>query len=201
MTLPLPPSVLTKTPPFRELPQDLELVRFYDPLRGPWDRHRFYGPLNGMRFDHHPPPLGDTSGRSVWYSAKFLVGAASEAFGNQGFIDKGSGRRVCFARLRSPIKVLNLSGTDPHAFHLDQRIATERSYDVSQAWARAFYDSYPEIQGIRWPGRLAGSICFVFTDRAPMSSVELIEDVDISHPKVWPRIARAARYAHLEVLV
>lgn len=179
----------------------LNLVRFYDPLRGPWDGPRFYGPVDGMRFDHHPPPPGDASGRSVWYCAKFLVGATAEAFANQGFIDKGSGRKVCFAWLRSSLTVLNLSGTDPHAFHLDQRIGTDLSYDVSQSWARAFYDSYPEIEAIRWPGRHAGSICIVFNDRATMRSLELVQDVDISHPRVWPRIARAARRAYLEVVV
>jgi RES domain len=153
-----------------------------------------------MRFDHHPLPPGDTSGRSVWYSARSLVGAVSEAFGNEGFIDKRSGRRVCFVRLQSTLKVLNLSGTDPRAFNLDQRIGTDRSYEVSQAWARSFYDSYSEIQGIRWSGRHSGSICVVFNDRTPMSSLELIQDADIFHPLLWPRVARAAVDAYLEIV-
>jgi RES domain-containing protein len=200
LSLPLPPSVLPKNPPLRELRPGLNLVRFYDPGRGSWNRQRFYGPVKDMRFDHHPPPPGDTSGRSVWYSARSLVGAVSEAFGNEGLVDKWSRRRVCFVRLRSTLKVLSLSGSDPHAFNLDQRIGTDRSYEVSQAWARAFYDSYSEIQGIHWSGRHSGSICVVFNDRAPMSSLELIQDADISHPLLWPRVARAAVDAYLEIV-
>jgi hypothetical protein len=200
LTLPLPPSVLRKDPPLRELRRGLKLARFYDPGRGPWDRQRSYGPVKDMRFDHHPLPPGDTSGRSVWYCAKFLVGAVSEAFGNGGFVDKWSGRRVCFVRLRSTLRVLNLTGNDPRAFNLDQQIGTDRSYEVSQAWARAYYESYPEIQGIRWSARQSGSVCVVFNDRAPMSSLELIQDDDISHPLLWPRVARAAVDAYLEIL-
>ena len=185
--------------PLHELEPGFRLVRFYDPGRGPWNRQRFYGPLPGMRFDHHVPPLAMSPNRSVWYAATSLLGGVCEAFGNLGILDKGSGWRVCIASSRLSIPVLDLVGVAARAFGLDQRIGTERNSTVSQEWARAFYDRYPEIQGIRWRGRQAGTICIVLNDRVEMDLLELVVDAGIGDPDVWARIARAAHRARLRV--
>jgi hypothetical protein len=102
-------------------------------------------------------------------------------------------------RIPAPIPVLDLVGVAPRVFGLDQRIATSRDYPQCQEWARAFYDSYPEICGLRWRGRQAGSICFVLNDRADVTSFIKLQDRDISDPEVWPRIARAARKCRLRI--
>lgn len=136
----------------------------------------------------------------VWYAATSLIGAVAEAFGNLGFIDRGSGRRVCVVSVGTPIPVLDLVGAAPRAFGLDQRIATSRDYLICQMWARAFYEAYPTIQGIRWRGRQAGSICLVLNERMNMGSLEPLVDRDIGEPEVWPRIARAARRCHLSLI-
>jgi hypothetical protein len=104
---------------------------------------------------------------------------------------------VCVVNVRAPIAVLDLVGAAPRAFGLDQRIATSRDYLRCQAWARAFYEAYPTIQGIRWRGRQAGSICLVLNERVNMESLEALVDRDIGEPEIWPRIARAARRCHL----
>lgn len=129
-----------------------------------------------------------------------MTGAVSEVFGDQEFLDRDSGRRVCRVALRTPLTVLNLQGIAARAFGLDQRIGTDQDYERTQAWARAFYGNYPKIHGIRWSGRQTGSICVVLNDRAPMGSLELKEDLDIAHPSIWPRIARAARRAYVPIL-
>jgi hypothetical protein len=144
--------------------------------------------------------LGSESGRSVWYSATSLVGAVAEAFGNPGFIDRECRRRICVVSVSAPVSVLDLVGAAPRVFGLDQRIATSREYACCQAWARAFYEAYPTIQGIRWRGRQAGSICLVLNDRINMGSLEALVDRDIGEPEVWPRIARAARRCHLSLI-
>ncbi|MFL6194169.1 MAG: RES family NAD+ phosphorylase [Thermoanaerobaculia bacterium] len=200
MSLPFPPSTLPANPPLFELEPGSRLVRFYNPVHGPWNRQRAYGPLPGLRFDHHPPPPGGSSGRSVWYASASLVGAVSEAFGNTGFLDKGSGRRICVAAIRRSLPVLDLVGVAARAFGLDQRVGTDRGYVATQAWARAFYDHYPRIFGIRWRGRQAGSICVVLNDRADMDLLDAMSDHDISHPDVWPRIVRSARRARLRIV-
>jgi RES domain len=176
------------------------LIRIYNPSRGTWQSQRSYGPVSDVRFDHHPLPATDASGCSVWYAATSMIGALSEAFGNQGQIARTSGRRVCFVRLRTSLAVLNLAGIAARAFGLDQRIGTDQDYPLCQQWARAFYKSYPQIQGIRWRGRQAGSICLALNDRVETDRLELMADSDIAHPDVWPRIARAAIRAHLRIL-
>jgi len=153
-----------------------------------------------MRFDHHPLPAGAASGCSVWYAANSMIGAVSEAFGNQGQIARRSGRRICFVRLRTWLTVLDLVGLGARAFSLDQRIGTDRDYSRCQEWARAFYNHYPQIHGLRWRGRQTGSICIVLNDRVDMDLLELVADYDIAHPDTWTRIARAAVRAHLRIL-
>lgn len=175
-------------------------MRFYNPAHGPWDGRRHYGPLPNSRFDHHLPPLGRSPDRSVWYSATSLAGAIAEAFGNLHVVDQKSGRRICQVRLRSPIPVLDLTGAKARAFGLDQRIGASLEYPLCQEWARAFYDHYRDLWGLRWRGRQAGSICFLLNDRAVMSSFDVIEDRDISDPAMWPRISRAARDAFLRIV-
>lgn len=152
-----------------------------------------------MRFDHHVPPLAMSPDRSVWYAATSLLGGVCEAFGNLGVLDKGSGRRVCIASLRLSVPVLDLVGVAARVFGLDQRIGTERDVTVCQEWARSFYDHYPEIQGIRWRGRQAGTICVVLSDRVEMDLLDLVADSGIADPDVWVRIARAAHRARLRI--
>jgi hypothetical protein len=135
----------------------------------------------------------------VWYTATSLVGAVSETFGDEGFLDPESRRRICAVSPRLSIKVLDLVGVAARAFGLDQRIGTELDSSRCQEWSRAFYDSYPEIQGIRWRGRQAGSICVMLDDRVEMDLLGLVWDYDIAHPKVWRRIADSARRAHLRL--
>ena len=128
-----------------------------------------------------------------------MIGALSEAFGNQGQVDGKAGRRVCCVRPRLSLTLLNLAGVAARAFGLDQRIGTDREYSLCQEWARAFYNQYSQIDGIRWRGRQAGSICVVLNDRIEEHLLELIADHDIAHPDIWPRIARAAVRAHLRI--
>lgn len=196
MSLPSPPPVLPVNPPLRELGPGDRLVRFYNPRHGGWDQQRSFGPLPDVRFDHH----SSVPGRSVWYAATSMLGAVAEAFGNQGFVDRDSGRRICIATTRSPLLLIDLVGVAARFFRLDQRIGTSTEYARCQEWAKAFYDSYPEISGIRWRGRQTGSICVVLNDRVGRGSLGAITDCDISHPDIWPQISRAARRARLRIV-
>jgi len=199
LNLPSPPPVLPVNPPVHQLGPGEELVRFYNPKNGPWDRQRSLGPLPGLRFDHQVASPGASSGRSVWYAATSLIGAVAEAFGNAGMIDEAANRRLCKVRLRSQLSLINLVGLAARSLGLDQRIGTTTDYALCQAWARALYERYPESQGIRWRGRQAGSICVLLNDRADMSVLELVKDFPIGHGDIWPSIARAARRARLRI--
>ena len=175
-------------------------MRFYRAGRGPWSTRRSFGPLPDARFDHHRPPLGEDPERSVWYAGRSLAGALAEAFGRVGFLDRGSDARVVVAEARSPFEVIDLVGMAARRLGLDQRVGASTDYPNTQAWARSFYERYPELAGIRWRGRQAGSICAVLDDRAAIEHLEARADLHFADPAVWPRIARAARRAQLKVV-
>ena len=146
-------------------------------------------------------PIGiDPDGRAVWYAATSLLGAVAESFGNLGFVDRGAGRRVVVARVASPLVLIDLVGVAARAFGLDQRIGTTTAYEQTQAWSRAWYEAYPSAVGVRWRGRQSGSTCILLTDRAEMAALRVESDHRLDEAAVWPRIARAARRCHLEVL-
>jgi len=200
---------LTLAPPPASLPDDAavhtvqpgeRLVRFYDPRHGGWDRPRDFGPLGDVRFDHHLLPPGSDRTRAVWYAATSLLGALSESFGRIGFIDREAGRRVAVARAATAIPLLDLVGVGARSIGLTQEIAATTVYSLTQAWARAVYQQYPRLMGIRWRGRQAGSICVVVTERMTSGALLLASDHAIDDPAVWPRIARAARRCRIKVV-
>jgi hypothetical protein len=152
-----------------------------------------------MRFDHHPLPCRLHADYSVWYSARSLRGAVAESFGRQGAIDRSAGIRLVLAKVRQGMPVLDLVGTAARALGLTQEIAATTDYVACQLWARAFYDQYPIIQGLRWRGRQSGSLCVVLNDRAEMTQLEG-KSWAITDPLIWPRVARAARDCQLTVV-
>ena len=100
---------------------------------------------------------------------------------------------------RLSLRVLDLVGVAARAFGLDQRIGTELDSVLCQEWSQAFYHHYSDLQGIRWRGRQAGSICIALNDRVEMDLLELVLDYDIAHPNIWPRIVSSARRARLRI--
>jgi hypothetical protein len=200
LTLAPPPASLPDDPAVYALRPGDRLVRFYDPRHGSWDRARTFGPLRDVRFDHHVPPTGSGDTRAVWYAAMSLIGALSESFGRIGFIDRDAGRRVALVRTGATVPLLDLVGVAARRIGLTQEIAATTAYPLTQAWARAVYERYPRLWGIRWRGRQAGSVCVVITERAPAGSFTVVGDHPIDDAAVWPRIARAARRCRIKVI-
>jgi RES domain len=198
LTLPSPRKLPTN-PPVAVLAPGLRLVRVHGPGRR-WNAGRDWGPHPEGRFDHHVPPPGSSSGRTVWYASGSLVGAVAESFGKRGFLDPAAGDRIVVARVVASIALVDLVGIAPRRFGLTQEIAATTDYRRTQAWARALYDAYPEPVGIRWRGRQAGSICVVLTDRLPKRSLTLDFDALVSDPRVWPRVARAAHRCGVQII-
>lgn len=194
-----PPARLPPKPPIVTLPRGLALLRFYQPARGDWPTQRAYGPLADMRFDHHPPPCRLHADHSVWYSARSLRGAVAESFGREGSIERHEDARVVLATVRGELRVLDLVGTAARALGLTQEIAATTDYGVCQLWARALHDGYRQAHGIHWRGRQSGSLCVVLHDRAEMDRLDG-DSWPLNDPRVWPRIARAARDCRLSVL-
>ena len=194
-----PPARLTSDPQVVTLPRALTLLRLYNPARGDWSAGRAYGPLPDMRFDHHPQPCRLHAGHSVWYSARSLRGAVAESFGRRGSIDRAAGIRLVLAKVRRELSVLDLVGTAARTLGLTQEIAATTDYDACQLWARAFYDQYSTVQGVRWRGRQSGSLCVVLNDRADMARLDGVSWA-LTDPRIWTRVARAARDCRLTVV-
>ena len=198
MTLPSPGKLPSK-PQVAVLPRGLRLVRVYGPGRR-WNSRRGWGPHPEGRFDHHPPPPGSSPTRSVWYALRSVLGAVAESFGKRGFLDRAAGDRIALARVLVPIRLVDLVGVAARRFGLTQEIAATTDYDRAQEWARALYDRYDGLAGIRWRGRQTGSICVVLTDRASMRNFRLESDWPVGDPRVWPRVARAAGRCGIRVV-
>jgi hypothetical protein len=199
LTLGPPGLPLPAHPAVTVLLRRLRLVRIYGPGHR-WNERRRYGPLPDTRFDHHRPPLGTDAERSVWYSSRALLGAVGETYGKRGFLDRSAGDRVVVARVAAPIRLVDLVGVAARRFGLTQEIAATTDYVLSQEWARAFYDRYGMLAGIRWRGKETGSICIVLTDRAPLRVLDKEADLPITDVSVWPRIARAAQACGVRVV-
>ena len=199
MTLGPPGPALPAKPPVAVLVRRLRLVHIYGPGRR-WNERRSFGPLPDTRFDHHRPPPGPDPDRSVWYASRALLGAVAETYGKRGFLDRSAGDRVVVARVVAPIRLVDLVGVAARRFGLTQEIAATTDYALTQQWARAFYDSYDKLAGIRWRGRETGSICVVLTDRARMRSLVRESDLPVTDPSVWPRIARAAQRCGVRIV-
>ncbi len=202
MKLPNPPSNIQNCK-IDILRAGKRLVRFYNRRRTTWKTPRTFGPLTRMRFEHHLPPRRHHKVEAVWYAAGSLRGAVAETFGNDPrIIDKGMGTRVCLVELSKPLRLLSLYGNGPRVLDraLDQRICTTTRYETCRKWARAIYEQFPDLVGLRWKGRQLGTENVVLTDRADFDSLVLIDDRDISDPAVWPRIAAAAYHCNIRVV-
>lgn len=198
MTLPSP-AKLPADPPVAVLASGARLVRIYGSRRR-WHDGRDWGPHHDGRFDHQTPPPGSGDGRTVWYASRSVLGAVAESFGREGFLDPAAGDRIAVARVVAPIPLIDLVGVAARRLGLTQEIAGTTDYQRTQEWARAFYDAYPDLSGIRWRGRQAGSICVVLTDRLPRRSLALEFDSTVGDPRVWPRVARAAHRCRVRIL-
>jgi hypothetical protein len=136
----------------------------------------------------------------VWYASRSLLGAIAESFGRRGFLDPAAGERIVVARVNAPIRLVDLVRVAARRFGLTQEIASTTDYVRTQEWARALYAAYPDLAGIRWRGRQAGSISAVLTDRFRARSLTLEFDAVVSDPRVWPRVARAAQRCRVRIV-
>lgn len=197
--LPHPPSDLSGGRRFT-LSKGSPLARFYNPGRGPWHTLRYFGPIADQRFDHHKPPKNVHTHEGVWYAGRTLKGAVAERFGRHPWIVDGNGPdKVVLLKVAAFIRVFDLVGDAARfaARGMDQRIGTTTDYATTQCWARAIYQLRPDVAGIHWMGRQAGTLNVVLTDRANLSRLNVINDYSIGHPDVWPRIATAATELNL----
>lgn len=137
--------------------------------RGPhaqaWNEARFFGPLRGMRFDPHPPPLG-THGRGVMYVAASITTAFAEVFQADRVIARDQNRAVASWIPTRPLKFLDLAGSFPvrNGASFAMTVGPKR---FTQDWAHAIDQQLGEqIDGISYQSAITGEPAFVLFSRA-----------------------------------
>lgn len=156
------PDRLTRIgPELVRLPAGSELWRVYrrggeHPVR--WDELRTFGPLSGMRFDHHPAVSGDPPrdhpDHAVLYAASEIATAIAEALGGARVVDRSRSDPwlVGFALARE-VNLLDLTGTWPTRAGASMAIASGRR-DRCRRWSQAIHATYSEVEGLLYPSSM-----------------------------------------------
>jgi hypothetical protein len=109
------------------------------------------------RFDHHEPPRHDDPDRGILYTALDITGALSEAFRDTRTIDRSRHEPWLVGfELELDLVTLDLTRLWPTRAGASQAIASGRR-DTAQAWSRAIYSSYPDVQALLYRSAMAGS--------------------------------------------
>jgi hypothetical protein len=160
------------------LPADTKLTRIYfatGPHPSHWNQFRSFGPT-AARWDHHLPNThnaGVEQERAVYYCAPDVDTCAAEVFQSTRRIDRtrNAPGLVVFA-LREAVTLLNLRGA--FATKLGASTAIHSGpRSRARAWAREFYDAYPDIQGLYYGSSMNGHAPAVaLNDRAQRAMPE-----------------------------
>ena len=124
------------------------------------------------RFDHHDGDEPARQGRAVLYGADHPATCLAEVFKKTRVINRWhKDPWLVGFKTRNRTRLVDLTGTFPTRAGASMGMMTgPRS--VSRAWARAFHDAWPEIQGPYYPSSMhANRPAMVFTGRAAEAGV------------------------------
>lgn len=148
-----PPPANAPSPILLTLPQTSEIMRIYDPAKHGMHALSFrnFGPLH--RFDHHRHPASAPdvdNDRAILYGGFTLSCCIVEVFGDTGIIEPGT-KWAAILSLQRPLNLLDLRGTGAMRAGTVAAVSKEADRNVTQAWARYFYDNegiYGTIDGL-----------------------------------------------------
>jgi len=168
-----------------------------------WDAFRHFGPV--LRFDPHPPPRSHYPDRAVWYGASTPGTALAEAFQVDRTIDRRNGRPyltgLSFTRALS---VLDLAVDSPGAWATRAggtfAISTA-PHTVTQRWARTIVDAFPDLDGVRYNSRFAGTASVaLFAPARSATPTQPVISLPLTHPDLGGRLAETARRIGYQVI-
>ena len=168
---PDPARLRNREPRLISLPSGSLLHRVYGrggPYPTLWNAFRFFGPTSA-RFDHHlPDEDGDPheQERGVFYAAADIVTALAETFQHRRTVNRRTDRPwlVSFS-VTCELTLLDLTGRFPVSVGGSMKLVTGPALH-SQNWSRGFYDAYPQIQGLCYPGSLTNQPVVALYERA-----------------------------------
>ena len=171
--LPPPPIIVDLADlPIVTLAPGTTLMRIYDPRSTYRPRPRGFR-ANGprLRSDHHRGAAAgsvilpaDDPDRAVYYAAFTLSGAVVEVFGDARVIERGS-FRVVSSTLREAMDVLDLRADAAMRAGVLAAIGSVEQRDVTQAWARYFYETYPAVGGLLYANAHNGEDALALFER------------------------------------
>ncbi|MDE0350408.1 MAG: RES domain-containing protein [Gammaproteobacteria bacterium] len=140
--------------------------------RSSWSTLRDFGPTDA-RFDHH---LVDETGvpqrqdRAIGYYAGDIPTALAETFQSGRLVDRQRDQPwLASFHLTRDLRVLDLTGTFAvQAGGSMKLVSGPRSW--SQNWSRAFYECYPEVEGLYYPSSLTNLPAMAIYERVLRSS-------------------------------
>lgn len=161
-----------------------------------WNEFRRYGPV--LRFDPRPEPPREHAECSVWYGASTPDAALGEAFQGNRTIDRVRGRPYLTGlRFTRPLRLLDIAVDSGGAWATRAggtfAISTA-PHAVTQRWARAIIEAFPELDGLRYNSRFAGHPCAaLFLTAATAMPDRPVISMPLTHPGLVWRLAGAAR--------
>jgi RES domain len=168
-----------------------------------WNAFRHFGPV--LRFDPHPPPRSEHPHRAVWYGASTPEVALAEAFQVDRTIDRRRGRPyltgLAFTRVLS---MLDLAVDSPAAWATraggNFAISTA-PHAVTQRWARAIVESFPDLDGVHYNSRFAGkAFVALFAPARSAMPLQPLVSLPLTHPDLGGRLAATARRIGYQVI-
>ena len=168
-----------------------------------WNAFRHFGPV--LWFDPHPPPRSHYPDRAVWYGASTPGTALAEAFQVDRTIDRRNGRPyltgLSFTRALS---VLDLAVDSPGAWATRAggtfAISTA-PHTVTQRWARTIVDAFPDLDGVRYNSRFAGTASVaLFAPARSATPTQPVISLPLTHPDLGGRLAETARRIGYQVI-
>jgi hypothetical protein len=135
-----------------------------------WNDLRHFGPVPS-RFDHHlEGPDGEPceQERGVLYAAPDFLTCVAETFQAGRHVDAGTdGLRVATFHVGEPVPLLDLTGRFATLAGCHQGIHSSPLRRRTRALARAFYDTWPDVQGLLFRSKMAVNLpAYVLSERA-----------------------------------
>ena len=187
----LPPPSQSTNPIFKQLLPDKQLLRIYDPTKHNTQALTFrsWGPLS--RFDHHDgPEQREYPDKGIHYSGLSLSCCLVETFGDSGVINIKE-QRLAFLALKRQLKLLELRENGAMKVGSVAALAQTADREISQAWSRYFYTSYPDIDGIIYYNAHNYEDAIALYERAE-DALTCVKDIALSHDDLRPHILKAA---------
>ena len=161
-----------------------------------WNAFRHFGPV--LRFDPHPAPPRQHRDYGIWYGAATPDAALAEAFQADRTIDRFRGAPyLTGVRFTRALHLLDVATDSAGAWATRAGGTFALStgpHSISQRWARRIVEAFPDLDGLRYNSRFAGTPCIaLFMAAATAMPDRPVFTEPLAHPGLALRITAAAR--------